>query len=56
VAQLPNDEIEGVEAGQRLYANLRNPKVFAADRGDGESVTVPEAVVAAAETETGAQV
>jgi hypothetical protein len=56
VAQLPNDEIEGVEAGQRLYANLRNPKVFAADRADDESVTVPEAVVAAAGAETGAQV
>jgi sulfate transport system ATP-binding protein len=52
VAQLPNDEIEGVEAGQRLYANLRNPKVFAADRADDESATVPGAVVATAETET----
>jgi hypothetical protein len=51
VAQLPNEEIVGVEAGQRLYANLRNPKVFAADRADEESVTVPGAVVAAAEPE-----
>jgi sulfate transport system ATP-binding protein len=32
VAQLPNEEIEGVTPGQRLYANLRNPKVFADDR------------------------
>jgi hypothetical protein len=56
VAQLPNDEIEGVEAGQRLYANLRNPKVFAAERADDESVAVPEAVVAAAGAETGVQV
>jgi len=31
-----------------LYANLRNPKVFAADRADGGSMTVPEEVVAAA--------
>jgi sulfate/thiosulfate transport system ATP-binding protein len=52
VAQLPNDEIEDVEAGQRLYANLRNPKVFAADRADEESATAPGAVVPAAETET----
>ena len=32
VAQLPNEEIQGVDPGQRLYANLRNPKVFADDR------------------------
>jgi sulfate transport system ATP-binding protein len=32
VAQLPNEETEGVRPGQRLYANLRNPKVFADDR------------------------
>ena len=32
VAQLPNEEIEGVDAGQRLYANLRNAKVFSRDR------------------------
>ncbi len=55
VAQLPNEEIVGVDAGQRLYANLRNPKVFAADRADEESVTVHGAVVATAETETEAQ-
>ena len=32
VAQLPNEEIEGVGPGQHLYANLRNPKVFTDDR------------------------
>jgi sulfate transport system ATP-binding protein len=37
VAQLPNEEIEGVGPGQRLYANLRNPKVFADDRVKPES-------------------
>ena len=51
VAQLPNEEIVGIEAGQRLFANLRNPKVFAADRADDGSVTVPDAVIATAETE-----
>ena len=55
VAQLPNEEIVGVEAGQRLFANLRNPKVFAADRADEESATVPGAVVPAADTETQAE-
>ncbi|HSS55647.1 MAG TPA: sulfate/molybdate ABC transporter ATP-binding protein [Gaiellales bacterium] len=55
VAQLPNEEIVGVEAGQRLFANLRNPKVFAADRADAESATVPGAVVAPAETEPQAE-
>jgi hypothetical protein len=34
VAQLPNEEIEGVSAGQHLFANLRNPKVFARDQAD----------------------
>jgi sulfate transport system ATP-binding protein len=37
VAQLPNEEIQGVDAGQRLYANLRNPKVFADDRLESAS-------------------
>jgi sulfate transport system ATP-binding protein len=55
VAQLPNEEIVGVEAGQRLFANLRNPKVFAADRADEESATVPGAVVPAADPETQAE-
>jgi sulfate/thiosulfate transport system ATP-binding protein len=32
VAQLPNEAIQGVAPGQRLYANLRNPKVFSDDR------------------------
>jgi len=32
VAQLPNEEIQGVGPGQRLHANLRNPKVFSDDR------------------------
>jgi sulfate/thiosulfate transport system ATP-binding protein len=31
VAQLPNDEILGVNGGDRLFANLRNPKVFQGD-------------------------
>jgi sulfate transport system ATP-binding protein len=52
VAQLPNEEIVGIEAGQRLFANLRNPKVFAADRAHDDSDTVPGPVVAPAETET----
>jgi ABC-type sulfate/molybdate transport systems ATPase subunit len=34
VAQLPNEEIEGVRAGRRLFANLRNPKVFEMDHVD----------------------
>jgi sulfate/thiosulfate transport system ATP-binding protein len=29
VAQLPNEEVVGVGSGKRLYANLRNGKVFA---------------------------
>lgn len=33
VAQLPNEEIEDIRPGQRLYANLRKPKVFAHDNG-----------------------
>jgi len=28
VAQLPNDEIEDIRPGQRLFANFRNPMVF----------------------------
>ena len=55
VAQLPNEEIVGVEAGQRLFANLRNPKVFAADRADDESVSVPAAIVAPAEIQSEAE-
>ena len=35
VAQLPNEEIDGVAAGQHLFANLRNPKVFARDPATG---------------------
>ena len=46
VAQLPNEEIEGVEAGQRLYANLRNPKVFSRDQADQVTVTEPDDVAA----------
>ena len=46
VAQLPNEEIEGVEAGQHLFANLRNPKVFTDDRDsqdlDQEAAAVDE--------------
>jgi sulfate transport system ATP-binding protein len=43
VAQLPNEEIDGFGPGQRLYANLRNPKVFADDRAQ----TPTDAAVAA---------
>jgi hypothetical protein len=39
-----------------LYADLRNPKVFAADRAVDESAPVPGAVLAAAETEAEAPV
>ena len=45
VAQLPNEEIDGVEAGQHLFANLRNPKVFARDPASAEQ---PELVGAEA--------
>jgi sulfate/thiosulfate transport system ATP-binding protein len=37
VAQLPNDEIMGVDAPKHLHAHLRNPKVFPLDRSDGAS-------------------
>jgi sulfate transport system ATP-binding protein len=40
VAQLPNEDIDGVGPGQRLFANLRNPKVFADDRGAAAAATV----------------
>ena len=43
VAQLPNEDIDGVRPGQRLFANLRNPKVFADDQSDaGSDAEVPE--------------
>ncbi|MDX6521990.1 MAG: sulfate/thiosulfate transport system ATP-binding protein [Gaiellales bacterium] len=42
IAQLPNEEIEGVSAGQRLFANLRNPKVFPKDLADRVSATEPD--------------
>jgi sulfate transport system ATP-binding protein len=44
VAQLPNEEIESVSPGQRLYANLRNPKVFSDDRvkTDADIEPVPD--------------
>ena len=41
VAQLPNEEIQGVGPGQRLYANLRNPKVFSDDRVNTASDAAP---------------
>jgi sulfate transport system ATP-binding protein len=40
VAQLPNEEVDGVAAGQHLFANLRNPKVFAANGATAEDVEV----------------
>ncbi|HET9706724.1 MAG TPA: TOBE domain-containing protein [Gemmatimonadales bacterium] len=44
VAQLPNEEIDGVAAGQHLFAKLRNPKVFARD-----PATEPETEIDAAD-------
>ena len=41
VAQLPNEELEDVEAGQHLFANLRNPKVFADDRVEPTADAMP---------------
>jgi sulfate transport system ATP-binding protein len=49
VAQLPNEDLEGVRAGQRLYANLRNPKVF--EHGNGrvtDNDAVPPLIASAA--------
>jgi sulfate transport system ATP-binding protein len=48
VAQLPNEEIEGVSAGQHLFANLRNPKVFAKDQADRITVDDEADPIAAA--------
>jgi ABC-type sulfate/molybdate transport systems ATPase subunit len=44
VAQLPNEEIDGVAAGQNLFANLRNPKVFPRSHSD-ETAPVSEEVL-----------
>jgi hypothetical protein len=41
VAQLPNDEIQDIRPGQRLFANFRNPKVFIED-GAARDVTGEE--------------
>jgi ABC-type sulfate/molybdate transport systems ATPase subunit len=41
VAQLPNEEIEDIRPGQRLFANFRNPKVFIED-GSARDVTGEE--------------
>ena len=41
VAQLPNEEMQGIEPGQRLFANFRNPKVFIED-GAAPDVTGDE--------------
>jgi sulfate transport system ATP-binding protein len=45
LAQLPNEEIEGVRAGKDMFANLRNAKVFSGDEApppalDGELAEV----------------
>jgi hypothetical protein len=47
VAQLPNEEIEGVSAGRHLFANLRNPKVFARDQADLATVGESEPIAIA---------
>jgi sulfate/thiosulfate transport system ATP-binding protein len=33
-AELPNEELDGIEEGEHVYANLRNAKVFSLDAGD----------------------
>jgi sulfate transport system ATP-binding protein len=33
-AELPNEELNGIEDGDHVYANLRNAKVFSLDAGD----------------------
>ena len=33
-AELPNEELDGIEEGDQVYANLRNAKVFSLDAGD----------------------
>jgi len=33
-AELPNEELDGIEEGDHVYANLRNAKVFSLDSGD----------------------
>jgi sulfate transport system ATP-binding protein len=52
VAPLPNEEIDGVDAGQRLYANLRNPKVFARDQADQVTASEPDEVAASGGVES----
>jgi sulfate/thiosulfate transport system ATP-binding protein len=36
-AELPNEELDGIEEGDRVYANLRNAKVFSLDAEDSAS-------------------
>src|SRR5215472_11939375 len=36
-AELPNEELDGIEEGDRVHANLRNAKVFSLDAGDPAS-------------------
>jgi sulfate transport system ATP-binding protein len=38
IAQLPNEEVEGIRSGDRVWAALRNPKVFAVDRPASEDI------------------
>jgi sulfate/thiosulfate transport system ATP-binding protein len=33
-AELPNEELDGIEEGDHVYANLRNAKVFSLDTGE----------------------
>jgi sulfate transport system ATP-binding protein len=40
VAQLPNEDVGGVEEGNRLFAIVRDPKVFGSEQADA----VPELI------------
>jgi sulfate transport system ATP-binding protein len=52
VAQLPNEEIQDIRPGQRLFANFRNPKVFIED-GAARDVTGEELSQPPAASENG---
>jgi hypothetical protein len=52
VAQLPNEEIQNIRPGQRLFANFRNPKVFIED-GAARDVTGEELSQPPAASENG---
>jgi sulfate/thiosulfate transport system ATP-binding protein len=54
VAQLPNEEVQDIQAGQRLFANFRNPKVFIED-GAAPDVTGDEPSLPTPFSENGAK-